>query len=67
MSGSEIPSDVENDAKAALLSLIPEESRSFYEATYRKFVIWWEGKNLSKICEKVMLAYISQICFSYKA
>ena len=43
--------DVENEAEAALSNLIPEK-RNLYEATYRKFVKWCEGKNVNIIYEK---------------
>ncbi|CAG9814340.1 unnamed protein product [Phaedon cochleariae] len=54
---SDSPSDIEEAAQNALLTMIPEKSKERYDIAYRKFENWCEEKKVKHINEKVMLAY----------
>jgi hypothetical protein len=60
MSDSDVISNIENAAEAAMHTLIPERSKSVYQATYDKFEKWCKEKKVVTITEKVVLAYFSQ-------
>lgn len=66
MSDSEIDSDIENGAEAALATLVPGKSKKLYEETYKKFDSWCAEKNVGHITEKVVLAYFSKLSSIYK-
>lgn len=44
MSDSKMISDIENSAEAPMNTLIPEMSKSAYQATYDKLQIWCKQK-----------------------
>lgn len=58
--------DVEAEAEAALVDLVPEKSKSLYESAYKKFEKWRKENNIQSIDDKCMLAYFSQAMVSQK-
>lgn len=50
--------DIEEAAKIASLSSLPQKSRDRYEFTYGLFKKWCCRKNVTSVTEKVMLAYM---------
>jgi hypothetical protein len=46
MSDFNVISDIENAAEATMNTLLPERSKSAYQATYDKFVIWCKQKKV---------------------
>jgi hypothetical protein len=53
----DIPSDVEEAARSAISSVIPNKSKAKYDLAYEKLEKWCEGKNIKHINEKILLAY----------
>lgn len=53
----DIPSDIEEAARNAVCSLIPEKSKAVYDLAYEKFEKWREQKKVKHVNEKVLLAY----------
>lgn len=61
MSDSEdIPSDIENTAKAVISSLLPEKSKQLYELAYKRFENWCNLKKVKTVSESALLAYFSE-------
>lgn len=56
-SSEELPSDIEEAAGNALLSVIPKKSKAVYDLAYEKFVTWCDEKKIKHVNEKVLLAY----------
>ena len=49
LSSEELPSDIEEAAGNALLSVIPKKSKAVYDLAYEKFVSWCDEKNIKHI------------------
>lgn len=59
-SESDTPSEVLETANAAISKLLPAKSKAQYEKTYIQFREWCATKNVVKISEKVLLAYLEE-------
>lgn len=60
--------DIENAAEdTANTAIIPERSKSAYQATYHKFENWCKQKKVVTITEKAILAYFSQASKVWRA
>uniref|UniRef100_A0A1Y1K2E4 Tyr recombinase domain-containing protein n=1 Tax=Photinus pyralis TaxID=7054 RepID=A0A1Y1K2E4_PHOPY len=53
-------SEIENAWSIGCASIIPEKSKSRYEAAYGSFLKWCESKCQTDISEKIVLAYFVQ-------
>lgn len=60
LSDSDTPPEVTEAATAAVSSLLPAKSRLQYEKTYNEFRKWCATKNVVKVSEKVLLAYLEE-------
>ena len=54
------PPELRQEANAAALLLLPATSKGRYEKQYNSFLKWMSSKNVNKITENVVLAYISE-------
>lgn len=62
MSSSEddLPQDLAEEARIAILNLLPEKSRERYEKEYSLFKEWLEERGVKKVSEDATLVYFSQ-------
>lgn len=54
------PQEVLDSANAAAFNLLPEKSKGIYKKTYDQFKSWCSSKNVSKITENVVLAFLGE-------
>ncbi|RZC38436.1 hypothetical protein BDFB_012228 [Asbolus verrucosus] len=60
MTENGIPTELLQDAKAAIENLLPAKSKALYEKTYGIFKDWYGAKKVKEITEDVILAYLEQ-------
>lgn len=59
-SDSDIPPEVLETANVAISNLLPAKSKGQYEKTYTQFREWCVKKNVVKVSESVLLAYLEE-------
>ncbi|KAF2895479.1 hypothetical protein ILUMI_10697 [Ignelater luminosus] len=59
-SDSDIPPEVAEIANAAISNLLPTKSKGWYEKAYTQFREWCIMKNVVKVSESVLLAYLEE-------
>jgi integrase len=59
-SESDTPDEVSETANAALASLLPAKSKVQYEKAYNQFRMWCATKQVVKVTENVLLAYLEE-------
>lgn len=59
------PLEVETDT-SDVTDLLPTKSSLVYQAAYKKFIKWCEGKKITNYSESVLLAYFSELANKMK-
>lgn len=60
LSDSDFDSDIEDTVNEAILTSVPEKSKSAYEMSYNHFEDWLTENDSPPVNEKVLLAYFLQ-------
>lgn len=53
------PPEILKKANEVINNLVPQVSRSIYEAAYNKFMEWRKNKNVKSFFEPILLTYFS--------
>lgn len=60
------PPEIVQAAKTTTENLLPTKSGKLYEAAYRSFMEWRDGKKANSFSENVLLAYFGDLAEKYK-